>query len=264
VSEDEHRAGTTALESAVKKTPDHADCWAMLSWLYRAEYTHGYHARPDSMDRSLTAARRAVSLAPSSQLAHAALASAHFFPGELGEFRAAAERALALNRMQGYTTAFLGLHFAYSGDWERGCALAERATELNPNHPGWYWLPLVINAYRQHDGERALQHAVKVNMPGLWTAQVALTVVNSQFGKMDQARSALRALLATRPDFAARAQENLSIWWQPEIVEQMLGDLRKAGLDIPDGDLKPRPSAAPAGRTTPGESRAAVRDGEGF
>ncbi len=237
VSEDEHLAGITALESAVKKAPDHADCWAMLSWLYRAEYTHGYHAQPESMDRSLTAARRAVNLAPSSQLAHAALASAHFFRGELGEFRAAAERALALNRMQGYTTAFLGLHFAYSGDWERGCGLAERATQLNPNHPGWYWLPLVINAYRQHDGERALQHALKINMPGLWTAQVALTVVNSQLGKMDQARSALRNLLAARPDFAARAQEDLSIWWQPEMVEQMLGDLRKAGLEIP-GDRK--------------------------
>ncbi len=238
VSEDEHLAGMMALESAVKKAPDHADCWAMLSWLYRAEYTHGYHARPDSMDRSLTAARRAVNLAPSSQLAHAALASAHFFRGELDEFRAQAERALALNRMQGYTTAFLGLHFAYSGDWERGCALAERATHLNPNHPGWYWLPLVINAYRQRDGERALQHALKINMPGLWTAQVALTVVNSQLGKMDQARSALHALLAARPDFAARSQEDLSIWWQPEIVKQMLGDLHKAGL-TPSGAAAP-------------------------
>ncbi len=230
VSEGEHLAGITALESAVKKAPDHADCWAMLSWLYRAEYTHGYHAQPDSMARSLTAARRAVNLAPSSQLAHAALASAHFFCGEPDEFRAAAERALALNRMQGYTTAFLGLHFAYSGDWERGCALAERATELNPNHPGWYWLPLVINAYRQNNGERALQHALKINMPGLWTAQVALTVVNAQLGRMDQARSALRSLLAARPDFATRAQEDLLIWWQPEMVEQMLGDLRKAGF----------------------------------
>jgi TolB-like protein/cytochrome c-type biogenesis protein CcmH/NrfG len=243
VSEDEHLAGITALESAVKKAPEHADCWAMLSWLYRAEYTHGYHSRPDSMDRSLTAARRAVNLAPASQLAHAALASAHFFRGELGEFRAAAERALALNRMQGYTTAFLGLHFAYSGDWERGCALAEHATELNPNHPGWYWLPLVINAYRQHDGERALQHALKINMPGLWTVQVALTVVNSQLGKMDQARNALRALLAARPDFAARAREDLSIWWQPEMVQQMLGDLGKAGLTPSGAAASPRTSS---------------------
>ena len=257
VSEGEHLAGITALESAVKKAPDHAECWAMLSWLYRAEYTHGYHARPDSMDRSLAAARRAVNLAPSSQLSHAALASAYFFRGEVGEFRAAAERALALNRMQGYTTAFLGLHFAYSGDWERGCALAERATQLNPNHPGWYWLPLVIDAYRQHDGERALQHALKINMPGLWTAQVALTVVNSQLGKMDQARNALRTLLAARPDFAACAQEDLSIWWQPELVEQMLGDLRKAGFTPSVAAASQRTSSVtvPA-KSASGENRA--------
>jgi TolB-like protein len=261
VSEDEHLAGIMALESAVKKAPDHADCWAMLSWLYRAEYTHGYHPRPDSMDRSLTAARRAVNLAPSSQLAHAALASAHFFRRELDEFRAQAERALALNRMQGYTTAFLGLHFAYSGDWERGCALAERATQLNPNHPGWYWLPLVINAYRQHDGERALQHALKINMPGLWTAQVALTVVSSQLGKMDQARSAMRALLAARPDFAARAQEDLSIWWQPEMVEQMLGDLRNAGFNSSEAVASPQTSSV----TVPAQTASGKnRTDEGF
>jgi len=234
VSAEEHFAGITALEHAVKLAPDHAECWAMLSWLYRAEFTHGYHPRPDSMNRSLEAARRAVNLAPSSQLAHAAMASAHFFRRELHEFRAVAERALALNRMQGYTTAFLGLHFAYSGEWERGCALCEHATQLNPNHPGWYWLPLVMNAYRQHDGERALEHALKINMPGLWTAQVALTAVNTQLGRMEQARTALRSLLANRPDFAAQAREHLSIWWLPDLVEQLLGDLRKAGLQIPN------------------------------
>jgi TolB-like protein/Flp pilus assembly protein TadD len=260
VSEEEHLAGITALENAVKKAPDHAECWAMLSWLYRAEYTHGYHARPDSMDRSLTAARRAVNLTPSSQLAHAALASAHFFRGELGEFRAAAERALALNRMQGYTTAFLGLHFAYSGDWERGCALAERATQLNPNHPGWYWLPLAMNAYRQNDGEQALRHALKINMPGLWTAQVALTVVNSQLGKMEQSRRALRDLLAARPDFAARAREDLSIWWQPEMVEQMLGDLRKAGLTPSGAAVSPQTSSL----TVPTPTASGNSPDEGF
>ena len=232
VTEEEQLAGVTALENAVKQAPDYADCWAMLSWLYRAEYTHKYNPRPDSMDRALRAARRAVSLAPSSQLAHAGLASAHFFRRELDEFRASAERALALNRMQGYTTAFLGLHFAYSGDWERGCALAEHAIQLNPNHPGWYWMPMVVNAYRQHDGERALQYALRMNMPGLWTAQLELTLVYSQLGRMEQARSALRDLLAIRPQFAARTREDLGIWWQPELIEQMLGDLAKAGLHV--------------------------------
>jgi TolB-like protein/Tfp pilus assembly protein PilF len=261
VSEEEHAAGIKALEKAVRETPDRAECWAMLSWLYRAEYTHGYNERPNAMDRALEAAQRAVKLAPSNQLAHAALASVHFFRHEFGSFRIEAERTLALNRMEGYTTAFLGLHFAYSGDWERGCALCEAATQLNPNHPGWYWLPLAINAYRGHDGERALQYVLKVNMPGLWTAQVGLAVIYSQLGQMEQAQSAVRSLLASRPGFAASAQKDLRIWWQPDMVEQMLGDLRRAGLDVPENTA---PISQVSGfvdvRTTSGESRA----NEGF
>jgi TolB-like protein len=63
----EQLAGRTALERAVKQVPDCADYWAMLSWLYRAEYSHGYNMLPDPMDRSLAAARRALDLAPSNQ-----------------------------------------------------------------------------------------------------------------------------------------------------------------------------------------------------
>jgi TolB-like protein len=260
VSASEHLAGISALEKAVKLAPDRADCWAMLSWLYRAEYTHGYNARPDPMDRSLAAAQRAVNLAPSNQLAQAALASAFFFRRELGSFRGAAERALALNRMQCYTTAFLGLHFAYSGDWDRGCALCEGATQLNPNHPGWYWLPRAMNAYRQHQGERALEYALKINMPGLWTAQVALAIIHTQLGHEEQARIAVRDLLALRPDFAAIAREELAKWWLPEMVEEMLRDLRKAGLGAPEATVASPSSGAAHARTASGKTRSA----EGF
>ena len=262
VNEEEHTAGIKALEKAVQQAPDRAECWAMLSWLYRAEYTHGYNQRPNAMNRSLEAAQRAVKLAPSSQLAHAALASAHFFRHEVGSFRIEAERALALNRMEGYTTAFLGLHFAYSGDWERGCSLCEGATQLNPNHPGWYWLPLAMNTYRQRDGERALQYALRINMPGLWTAQIGLAVICSQLGRMEQAGSAVQDLLACRPNFATDAERDLRIWWQPEMVEQMLGDLSRVGLDVAQkASTSPSSlSGSVAGRTTSGESRAS----EGF
>ena len=273
VNLEEHAAGMKALEKAVQQAPERADCWAMLSWLYRAEYSHGYNERPDALERSLEAARRAVKLAPANQLAHAALASAHFFRHERGQFQVAAERALSLNRMEGYTTAFLGLHFAYSGDWERGCALCEGATQLNPHHPGWYWLPLAINAYRQREGERALQYALKVNMPGLWTAQIGLAAIHSQLGQMEQAQSALRVLLSCRPAFAANARRDLGIWWQPELVEQMLGDLCKAGLQLPgtatvaspSSGMSAVPASAPSsGEITPKSASGESRASEGF
>ncbi|HEV2424718.1 MAG TPA: protein kinase [Terriglobia bacterium] len=261
VSAAEHLAARTALERAVKQAPDRADCWAQLSWLYRAEYSHGYNPRPDPMDRALAAARRAVDLAPSNWLAHAALATAFFFRRELGAFRTTAERALALKCAEGHSTAFLGMLFAFSGDWERGCALSERSTQLNPNHPGWYWFPLMLDAYRGHDVQRAMAYVVKLNMPGLWTSQIAHAVIYSQAGEMERARAAVRDLLALRPDFAATAREELLKWWQPDMVEQMLGDLRNAGLDAPGVAAATAASSSthPA-RTASGENRA----GEGF
>jgi TolB-like protein len=257
VSAAEHLIGRTALEQAVKQAPDRADCWAMLSWLYRAEYSHEYNPQPAAMDRALAAARRAVELAPSSQLAQAALASAFFFRREFGSFRSTAERALALNIMEGYTTAFLGMQFAFSGDWERGCALSERSTQLNPHHPGWYWFPMVLDAYRRKDGHRALDYAIRLNMPGLWTAHVVFAVIHSQLGQMEEARTALRDLLALRPNFAAVACEELAKWWQPEMVEQMLGDLRQAGMNTSDAATTSKASTGTGPiRTASGESRA--------
>jgi serine/threonine protein kinase len=243
----EHAMARAVLERAVQQPPDRGDCWAMLSWMYREEYTHGFNPRPDSLGRALAAARRAVDAAPTNHLAHAALATALFFHHELGAFRAAAERSLALNSMDGLTSAYLGFQIAYSGDWERGCALAERAAQLNPNSPGWYWFPLILNAYRQGDYERARDLVQKVNMPGFWRTQFMLAVCNGQLGELEAAGNAVRELLRIRPDFLVVWREELCKWWDVELVEHLIDGLRKAGLEISGSVRETRPSkpAAP-------------------
>ena len=263
VNASEHLLAVAILERAVKQEPDRADAWAMLSWLYRAEYTPGLNARPDPLERAIIAARRATELAPSNQLAHAALACALFFRKEFSAFRAAAQRALALNRMEGYITAYLGQLMAYSGDWEAGCALAEQATQLNPNHPGWYWLPMAWNAYRQHDGQRALEFALKINMPGLWTAQIVQATVYGQLGETALARKAVKDLLVLRPNFAAEVQGELAKFFEPDMIGEVLADLRTAGLEVREEDVGP--ASGPA-VTSSGAQRTsgAVRAEEGF
>jgi serine/threonine protein kinase/tetratricopeptide (TPR) repeat protein len=235
----EHAAARAALERAVEQPPDRGDCWAMLSMLYREEYTHGFNLRPDPIGRALAAARRAVDAAPANHLAYHALASALFFRRELGAFRTAAERALALNSMDGFTAAYLGFQIAYAGDWERGCALAERATQLNPNHPGWYWFPLFFNAYRQRDYQGALDAVLKVNMPGFWRTHFALATAYAQLGERDAASNAVRELLTIRPDFPVVARDELRKWWDAELIQHLIDGLRKAGLEIADDDAAP-------------------------
>jgi serine/threonine protein kinase len=232
LSPPEHAAARAGLERAVEQAPGYADAWAMLSMVVREEYTHGFNVRPDSLGRALAAARRAVEIAPSNHLAYHALASAQFFRREVQAFRISADRAIALNPMDGFTAAYLGFLIAYAGEWERGCALAIKARRLNPHHPGWYWFGSYFDAYRQRDYRGALDYALKVNMPGFWRTNLALAAAFGQLGEVEAAREAVRGLLAVRPDFSIIAREELGKWWDPALVEHLIEGLRKAGLEI--------------------------------
>jgi TolB-like protein/tRNA A-37 threonylcarbamoyl transferase component Bud32/tetratricopeptide (TPR) repeat protein len=232
LSAEEHAAARAGLERAVQQAPGYADGWAMLSMIIREEYTHGFNFRPDPLGRAFAAARRAVEAAPANHLAYHALASAQFFRREFQAFRNSAERAVSLNPMDGFTAAYLGFLIAYAGNWERGCALVERARQLNPHHPGWYWFPSFFDAYRKRDYRSALDVALKINMPGFWRTNLALAAAYGQLGEREAACNAVRELLALRPDFPVVAREELGKFWDPELVQHLIDGLRKAGLEI--------------------------------
>jgi TolB-like protein/Tfp pilus assembly protein PilF len=235
VTAEELVVARSALEMAVAKAPDYADAWAMLALLCLQDHGQCFGLREDSLASGSTAARRAVEAAPSSPLAAFSLAQALFFQKELESFRNAAERAAALNPLDGNSLAFLGEMLTYTGDSERGLALAARAKQLNPNHPGWYWYADYYDAYRRGDDRGALDIARKVNLPGHWPSHAAIAAACGQLGLGDAAGKALKGLLALRPDFAASARNDFEKWFEPEYVERAIDGLRKAGLEIARG-----------------------------
>jgi TolB-like protein/Tfp pilus assembly protein PilF len=175
-----------------------------------------------------------VEIAPSNHLAHHALATALFLRRELPAFRSAAEQAIALNPMDGFTMAYLASLTAYSGDWERGCAMAKRARDLNPCHPSWYWFSDCFDAYRRGDYRGALDIARRIQMPGFWRLSLALAAAHGQLEERDAAAEALRQLLAAKPEFATRAREELLKWWNDDFVDHLMDGLRNAGLGVSD------------------------------
>jgi TolB-like protein/class 3 adenylate cyclase/Tfp pilus assembly protein PilF len=229
---EEHATARTCLEQAVQQAPSYADGWAMLSLLYSDEYGFGFNAQPDPLGRALKAARRATDAAPSNSLAQTALAKTLFFRKEFQAFRTAAEQAISLNPMDGAQFATLGSMRAYAGEWEGGCALIERAMQLNPGYPAWYWFPFFYNAYRQGDYARALSVALKINLPGFFAVYEALAAVYGQLGERDAASQIRQEMLKLVPNFGEIARDLKSKWFDPELVEHLLDGLRKAGLDI--------------------------------
>jgi Tfp pilus assembly protein PilF len=240
---EELAAARAGLDSALRKAPASCDAWAMLALLCVQDFAQGFNLQADALERGLAAARRAVELAPSNHLSHYGLAQALFFLKEFPSFRNAAERAVALNPMDGNALAFLGELLSYSGDCERGVALAARAKQLNPNHPGFYWFADFYNAYRERDYRGALDAALKLNLPGHMGAHMVLAAAYGQLGQREAAEKAVRDLLKVRPDFAAIARGVLRQWWTPEYVEQLIDGWRKAGLEVPPGNAAAAPVA---------------------
>ncbi|HSF18899.1 MAG TPA: protein kinase [Vicinamibacteria bacterium] len=244
VTPEEHAVVRPILERAVEQAPGHAAAWVMLSMVYGEEHRFGFNAEPDSLGRALQAARRAAEAAPSSHFSYLALAQAHYFRKEFEAFRNAAERAVALNPMDGASVEYLGHLLAFAGDWERGCELGERARQLNPHHPAWYWALPFLDAYRRGDYRSARTLIPKANMPGQYYSLALFAAVYGQLGDREAAGKARRELLALKPDFAGIARDQFGKWYLPELVEKLIDGLHKAGLEIP----------APVERAGPGSS----------
>jgi tetratricopeptide (TPR) repeat protein len=232
VSGEELTAARSCLELAVEKAPHNADAWAMLSLLFGQDYGQGFNLHPDALNSATIAAQRAVETGPSNHLAHFSLAQARFFQKDFQSFRNAAERAVALNPMDANSLAFMGELFTYVGDYERGLALAARAKQINPNHPGWFWYADYFYAYQQRDYRGALNLIVKANLPGHWGMHAGIVAAAGQLGEREAAGKAIRDLLKLRPDYSATINDELKKWFSTELREHLIEGLRKAGLEI--------------------------------
>jgi TolB-like protein len=233
VTPEEHAVIRRILERAAREAPDYADCWAMLSLMYAVEFADGFNPEPNPLDRALAAAQRAVHLAATHALGHYALAFVYFLRKETASFRATAEKALALNPMDGSVMGILGVLISHAGELQRGCQIVEAAMQLNPNHSGLFRFAAFTDAYGQGKYAEALECAVRINMPNYFYAHAARAAALGQLGQREAAEKELRELLALRPDFATAARREYAKWYDSELVEHMIEGLRKAGLEVP-------------------------------
>jgi non-specific serine/threonine protein kinase len=229
---EEHASLRAAFERILDREPNHADAWACLSNLYCWEYVHRMNPLEKPMERALEAAWRAVTIDPACQLGWQQLAEAHFFARDYTAFRDAAERAMALNPRNSHTRAYLGLLIAFSGEWDRGLALVQRAMALNPHFPDWCYLPYFYNHYRKGEYETALQVVKKINMPEDPWPQMGIAAACGQLHHQEMARAAIELVRKHQPlylDLKYYREDALKWFADTSIVEQLLQGLRKVG-----------------------------------
>lgn len=232
---DSHKRVRGLLERAVSVDPRYAGAWAMLAIVYGDEVRGGYNFQPDPppLDRALEAARKAVEIDPVNATGYHALFITHFHRGELASYRKAADRALALNANYPDLVADYGICLGLSGNWDDGYKHVQRAIDLSPHPPGWYWAFMAIYFYVKRDYSKAREQTESVRMSAFFWGDLISAMIFGQLGDHKSAKAAAASALAAAPDFEDSAKAALTLWnFQPDDIQHMVEGWRKAGLEV--------------------------------
>jgi len=234
-SADTHLASRTCLEATVETEPDYAGAWAMLAWVHTLEYSQDMNKRPglDPRELALSAARRAIALAPANPIARFAMARASYLARDLEVFYSEAEHALRLNPHEPFLLGNIGNWLAFSGRWDEGVAMVRKAIALNPKiYPRWWHAALGKNHFRKGEYREALVEFKNMNLPNWWWNQVELAYTYGQLGEMENARAAVTKLLELYPgfDLEKAALEHMKFSFERSYIERAIEGLRKAGV----------------------------------
>jgi len=248
---EEHARVRDGLERTVEREPRHAVVWACLSQLYSDEFSFRFNRRPEALDRALAAARRSVDLDRTCQQGHQNLAQVHFFRRDTQAFRTAAEQAMALNPRNTDTLAEMGLMLVHIGDFERGAKITRRAMDINPHHAGWYHFSLIWESCNKGDYEKALEHATRVNMPGMFWQPLVVACLCGLLGRRTEAAAAVKELRKLDQNIEVNARQFIECWhYSSGLMDRILEGLSKAGLQVAETDAVQPEVATPRGEQT--------------
>jgi tetratricopeptide (TPR) repeat protein len=224
------------FERAIELDPGYAMAHATLGSTYTSEFANGWSSDPKLLDRAEELARQAIALDPSVQNGYMAMSLVHFYRGNAEEALTAAERAIELAPNFEFPHAFRGLALAQQGRLLEATRSIRQALRLNPRAPTGVLLSVAyvnLAAGRRADAVKLMER-VRTAHPDNVLSRVVLAGYYEQDGKHDKAKIAIQEALRTTPDLTVErgmalipALERIT---SPQEFAQYPGNLRKAGL----------------------------------
>lgn len=222
---------------ALELDAGYAFAWTGLAWTYVIDAQAGFtHSPEDSMNEAIKYAKKAGALDSDQADLHSLWGIIYF---QQQQYRMAIDegvRAITVGPNNALSHILLAYTLLFSGNFEEAVFNAEKSIRLAPHCPVWY-LPLMGHCYRQNGQyEKALAVFKKAlaRSQGRTTQMVeslfGLIDVSIQLGQTAQASQYKAQLLKHYPDFAL---SHLARWYHyknPEHLDRMVGNLKKAGL----------------------------------
>jgi adenylate cyclase len=238
-----------AFEQALEAEPSHALGWACLAGLYEHEHALGFNPLPDPPSRARRASERSVEIDSLCQQGWRQVAARCFFERDANSLRVAAEQTIQLNPLSG-DASYMGLLFAFSGDWERAMAIIRRAIDLTPQHLNALHLVVAIDHYRRGEYEDALTQTKRSSLPNYGGAQIMAAAAAGQLQRVTEARAAFDGLRRNRPEYLdpEKTRAFLAVWlWEADLLDAIVDGFVKAKAL----DTTPATTASSASHRTP-------------
>lgn len=194
-------AAMDVLKKAVAAQPQNVTLQAMLADLYASDYQHCYNLVKNNLEKSFKLASKAVSIDPTCQLAHQALAFNYFLKGDKENFQHSAERALSINPASSNALATIAAWYGHMGMWDKSIFLLEKLTSLNPVTPNWCQVIYALYFCVQGDYKNALSYAQKIMPSETCWGPLLRMLPSAMLGLKEETRAAMEDLLKVAPDF---------------------------------------------------------------
>jgi adenylate cyclase len=230
------------LEAAVQREPSNPNVWESLAETINAQRVWGWGLPPEEAgaekrvhlaDRELQAALHAQGLAPLSPPAQYYVALGYYATCNADRVRIEAEKAAALNPYNAGILGGLSLYVAFTGHWDEGKALAEKAMKLaGPTAvPVWWW-PAAKRAWFRGEYQEAYEDFQRAYIESFWLSHLDLAYTLPFLGRVDEAKQHVAALLKMYPTMTIHEADAFYklVCFDAPYREKMAGALRQAGL----------------------------------
>lgn len=238
------RRAEACLATIIEEHPTDARAWALQSTVYAHQYQWGTNLpepqRSNLDERShlpalaIEAANRAEKLSDGGDSAvYWAMVQAYGAACNVDKMQTAIDRGLQINPNDPSLLAAFGNFLAYTGHWDEGAKLINRALEIEPRHYKRWWLfALAKRHYIRGEYEEALGYFRKAFNERNWLSHLQLAYTLPYLGRLDEARDAIRDLQLIAPGMTVeQALQTYRVYCFPDAyLEKMKQALIKASL----------------------------------
>ena len=230
------------LEAAAQREPSNANVWEALAVTIQNQRLWGWGLPPEEAsvekrshlaDRVLQAALRARDLAPLDSRAQFYVAAGYYATCQPERVLVEAEKAVALGPYDANALGSLGLFVAFTGHWDEGNALAEKALKLaGPSAAPYWWWAKAKRAWFRGEYQEAYEAFQRAYIESFWLSHLDLAYTLPFLGRVDEAKQHVAALLKMYPTMTIREADAFYklACFDAAYREKMAGALRQAGL----------------------------------